>query len=49
MKAVGPERALYFMLDNEKWPEITEGRIGLRQMRSRDSLYKELKVSVPGE
>ena len=49
MKAVGQEKALYFMLDNEKWAPVTEGRIGLRQMRTRESLYKDFEISVPGE
>lgn len=49
MKAVGPAKALYFMLDNEKWPEVTGGRIGLRQMQSRHSRYKDFTVSVPVE
>lgn len=47
MKAVGPEKALYFMLDNERWPAVTEGRIGLRQMHTRESRYKDFTVSVP--
>ena len=49
VKAVGPEKALYFMLDNEKWPEVTGGRIGLRQMRGRHSRYQNFRVSVPVE
>lgn len=49
MRAVGPEKALYFLLDNERWSAITEGRIGLRQMHTRESLYKDFKVSVPEE
>jgi len=49
MKAVGPDKALYFMLDNEKWPEVNRGRIGLRQMHTRHSRYKDFKVSVPAE
>jgi hypothetical protein len=49
MKAVGPEKAMFFMLDNEKWPEVTEGRIGLRQMHTRHSRYKDFTVSVPVE
>jgi hypothetical protein len=47
MKAEGADKVLYFMLDNEKCPEITEGRIGLRQMQTRWSRYKDFKVSVP--
>lgn len=47
MKAIGPEKALYFMLNNENWPAVTEGRIGLRQMQSRESIYKDFKISVP--
>lgn len=47
MRAVGADKAMYFMLDNDKCPAITEGRIGLRQMRSRWSRYKDFKVSVP--
>jgi hypothetical protein len=47
MRAVGADKKLYFSLHNDKCPEITEGRIGLRQMRSRWSRYKNFKVSVP--
>jgi len=47
MRAVGPEKAMFFDLNNEKWPEITEGPIGLRQMHGRWSMYKDFKVSVP--
>ncbi len=47
MRAIGPEKGLYFMLDNEKWAAITEGPIGLRQMHTRESLYRDFKVSVP--
>ena len=49
MRAVGPEKALYFMLDNERWAPVTEGRIGLRQMRSRESIYKDFRISVPNQ
>jgi hypothetical protein len=47
IRAVGPDKALYFMLDNVKCPEITGGRIGLRQMHGRWSRVKDFTVSVP--
>lgn len=45
MKAMGADKVLYFMLDNERWPAVSEGRIGLRQMRSRFSRYRNFRVS----
>jgi len=45
MRAMGAEKALYFMLDNEKWPPVTEGRIGLRQMSTKRCIYRNFVVS----
>lgn len=47
MKAEGDGQVLHFMLNNEKCPPITEGHIGLRQMKTRQSRYKNFRVSVP--
>jgi hypothetical protein len=47
MKAEGAGKVLYFKLNNEKCPEITEGPIGFRQMQTRRSRYKNFRVSVP--
>lgn len=47
MKAASEETTRYFKLTNEKYPIITEGRIGLRQMSTRSARYRDFKVSVP--
>jgi len=47
MKAASADKTRYFKLTNEKYPIITEGRIGLRQMYTRRSLYKDFRISVP--
>jgi len=44
---VGADKKLYFTLTNDKCPPVTEGRIGLRQMHTRESRYADFKVSVP--
>jgi hypothetical protein len=49
MKAVSEDKGVYFMLDNVRWDPVTEGRIGLRQMKGRWSRYKNFRVSVPKE
>ncbi|RMD82849.1 MAG: DUF1961 family protein [Lentisphaerae bacterium] len=47
MKAASHDKVMYFMLDNRKWPPISEGRIGLRQMRGRSAIYKNFRISIP--
>ena len=37
----------YFRWVNDKLPPITRGRIGLRQMWTRTSVYRDVRVSVP--
>lgn len=46
IQAINEEKAMYFVLNNLKWDPVTEGRIGLRQMKGRWSIYKNFKVSV---
>ena len=41
------EQTLYCHMSNPDLPEITEGRIGLRQMFTRAALYQNFRVSVP--
>lgn len=41
-----------FQWDLAGWPPVVEGRVGLRQMPQRKSLYRDLRISVwrePGE
>ncbi len=45
MKVEAPNQTKYFHFINDKHPPITHGRIGLRQMFTRSSFYKNFKVS----
>ncbi|PXA03535.1 hypothetical protein DDZ13_11165 [Coraliomargarita sinensis] len=47
IKAASEHQTRYFKLTNEKYPIITEGRIGLRHMYTRAARYKNFSVSVP--
>lgn len=47
MKVENSDKIRYFHMKNEKYPIISHGRIGLRQMYTRSSLYKDIKISVP--
>jgi hypothetical protein len=39
--------AHYFHWENDKFPPITKGRIGLRQMFTRSACYKNFRISQP--
>lgn len=45
MKVEGPNETKYFYFKNDKFPPITNGRIGLRQMYTRSAVYKDFRVS----
>ncbi len=45
MKVEGPGKTAYFYFHNEHHPTITHGRIGLRQMFTRSSYYKNIRIS----
>lgn len=47
MKVANDDKERFFHLTNEKYPAITHGRIGLRQMYTRWSRYSDFAVSVP--
>lgn len=44
----GNRKDLYYW-DNKKFPPIESGRIGLRQMWTKESRYKNFKISVPAK
>jgi hypothetical protein len=45
MKVQGPDETKVFWFKNDKLPEVTHGRIGLRHMYTRSARYKDFKVS----
>jgi hypothetical protein len=42
-----PDEFLYFHMNNQDLPPITEGRIGLRHMFTRSARYANFRVSQP--
>lgn len=46
MQVKNPQGTHHFHLGNPDLPEITQGRIGLRQMFTRVARYKNLRISV---
>lgn len=47
MRVASDDKVRHFHMTNEKYPVITHGRIGLRQMYTRWSRYRDLRISVP--
>lgn len=47
MRVENADGAHYFHWDNDKFPPITAGRIGLRLMFSRAARYKNFRISKP--
>ena len=47
MKVSNGVQTNYFHMVNEALPIVTEGRIGLRQMYTRASVYKNFNISAP--
>ena len=49
MRVETEEKTSVFAWDTSDFPEVTEGRIGLRHMWTRCSRYKDFRVSVLGD
>ena len=47
MKIENAEQTLFCHMTNPDLPSITDGRIGLRHMFTRSSLYKNIRISTP--
>jgi hypothetical protein len=47
LKVSSEEKTRYFHMTNEKYPIVTYGRIGLRQMYTKWGRYADFKISVP--
>lgn len=48
MRVSNEKTTRHYRMTNEKWPVVTHGRIGLRQMYTKWGRYADFKVSVPG-
>lgn len=44
MRVQGPDKTSYFYFENDQFPPVTHGRIGLRHMYTRSARYKDFKV-----
>jgi hypothetical protein len=49
MEVIHPEQRRLFAWKTDTHPDITEGRIGLRQMFTRSSRYKNIRISLLDE
>lgn len=49
LRIENPDEVFYGHLRNEKFPAVTEGRIGLRHMFTRSARYQDFKISKPGK
>ena len=47
MQVQSPEKTEFYHWKNDRFPPITSGRIGLRQMFTKSGLYSNFRVSVP--
>ncbi len=47
MRVSSEKNTRYFQMTNDKWPVVTGGRIGLRQMYTKWGRYANFKISVP--
>jgi hypothetical protein len=49
MRIENPDEVVYCYMENETFPVITEGRIGLRHMFTRSATYKNFTVGILSE
>lgn len=49
MQVSNSEQTKYYHFTNTELPPIEAGRVGLRQMFTRSSLYKNFRISVPAD
>jgi hypothetical protein len=49
MQVQSPGKTEFYHWKNDRFPPITSGRIGLRQMFTKSGLYSNFSVSVPSE
>ena len=47
MRIRNPDQTCYCHMTNPDLPTVTEGRIGLRHMYTRSSIYKNFRISLP--